>query len=168
MDEAVQQQAGDRFLMNSLQPIQAKGYDKPVTIFEPLNTVPAYKKKKSAYPFIGRKDEKRAIMSVADYMLDNSRKSSIVFLMGESGMGKSALATSVVEDLKEVNFSKKESKKIIIAARSTSNETEQRIPLRCVWAMNNKFRRWSTYSFFYCFQFFSASFLKHDPRSLRT
>lgn len=133
VDEAVQQQAGDRFLMNSLQPIQAKGYDKPVTIFEPLNTVPAYKKKKSAYPFIGRKDEKRAIMSVADYMLDNSRKSSIVFLIGESGMGKSAIASSVIEDIKEVNFSKKEVKKTIIAARSTSNETEQRIPLRCVW-----------------------------------
>jgi Cdc6-like AAA superfamily ATPase len=132
VDEAVQQQAGDRFLMNSLKPIQAKGYDKPVTIFEPLNTVPAYKKKKSAYPFIGRKDEKRAIMSVADYMLDNPSKSSIVFVIGESGSGKSALATSVVDEIKEVNATKKETKKTIIAARSTSNETEQRIPLRCV------------------------------------
>lgn len=132
MDEAVQQQAGDRFPMNTLQPIQAKGYDKPVTIFEPLNSIPAYKKKKSAYPFIGRKEEKRAIMSVADYMLDNFSKSrsSMVFLQGESGMGKSALATSVVDEIKESHCTSKESKKIIISARSTSNETEQRIPLR--------------------------------------
>ncbi len=54
---------------------------------------------------------------------------SMVFLMGESGVGKSALAAAIVEEIRKEN-SASEDKKIIVAARSTSDETQQRVPLR--------------------------------------
>jgi chromosomal replication initiation ATPase DnaA len=130
VDEAVREQAGNRFLFNSLPPVQAKGYDKPVPILEPMNAVSTNKKKKSSYPFVGRNEEKSSISSVAEVMLKDpmNSHSSVVFLIGESGTGKSALAAAVVDEIKHTK--REEDPKIIASARSTSSETEQRIPLR--------------------------------------
>jgi hypothetical protein len=130
VDEAVGQQAGSRFSFKTLPPVQAKGYDKPVPILEPIGAT-VVKKRKTSYPFTGRAEEKRAIASVAHAMLEKPTDSlnSMVFLMGESGVGKSALAAAVVEEIRKGN-SANEGKKIIVAARSTSDETQQRIPLR--------------------------------------
>jgi hypothetical protein len=130
VDEAVGQQAGNRFSFKTLPPVQAKGYDKPVPILEPIGAT-VVKKRKTSYPFTGRSEEKRTIASLAHAMLENQTDSlnSMVLLIGESGVGKSALATAVVEDIRKEN-SASEGKKIIVEARSTSDETQQRIPLR--------------------------------------
>jgi chromosomal replication initiation ATPase DnaA len=130
VDEAVGQQAGNRFSFKTLPPVEAKGYDNPVPILEPLGAT-VIKKRKTSYPFTGRAEEKRAIASVAHVMLEKQTDSlnSMVFLMGESGVGKSALAAAIVEEIRKEN-SASEDKKIIVAARSTSDETQQRVPLR--------------------------------------
>jgi chromosomal replication initiation ATPase DnaA len=128
VDEAVRAQAGTRFAFRSLPPVKAKGYDKPVPILEPLHSVEK-RKKKSSVSFVGRSAEKLAITSIAEKILGSPlhSQSSMVFLMGELGMGKSALALSVIVDVQKLA---EDSKSIIATARSTSTETEQRIPLR--------------------------------------
>jgi chromosomal replication initiation ATPase DnaA len=128
VDEAVRAQAGNRFAFRSLPPVKAKGYDKPVPILEPLNSVEK-RKKKSSVAFVGRNAEKFAITSIAERILETpfQAQSAMVFLMGELGMGKSALALSVMEDIKKLAEDKHS---VIATARSTSTETEQRIPLR--------------------------------------
>ncbi len=128
VDEAVRAQAGTRFAFRSLPPVKAKGYDKPVPILEPLHSLEK-RKKKSSITFVGRKAEKASITSIAEKILESplQSQSSMVFLMGELGMGKSALALSVITDVKKLAEDKRS---IIATARSTSTETEQRIPLR--------------------------------------
>ena len=131
VDEAVRTLAGNRFTFKSLPPVQAKGYDKPVPILEPLSAVATQnRKKKSSYPFAGRTEEKRSILEAVDAMMSHQEdsKSSVVFLMGESGTGKSALCLDIIEDIRKGQ--PEDDSKIIVAARSTSTETEQRIPLR--------------------------------------
>lgn len=128
VDEAVKEQSDTRYSFHSLPPVEAKGYSKPVPILEPLHAL-ANKKKKSSFPFIGRKDEKLTITSLATNVLvgEKDRQSSMVFLMGESGVGKSALANIAIEEIKRISLNQS---KITVSAKSTSTETEQRIPLR--------------------------------------
>ena len=132
VDEAVHEQCRGRYTFKSLPPVKAKGYDKPVPILEPVaDSGNNAKKKKSSIAFIGRKVEKRAILSIAQGILEEPdiSQSSMIFLTGESGMGKSALALNIMEELKRKSV---DEKVIVVAARSTSTETEQRIPLRSV------------------------------------
>jgi chromosomal replication initiation ATPase DnaA len=131
VDEAVKKQCGGRYSFKNLPPVKAKGYAKPVPILEPINAAAAEskKRKKSSWPFIGRKVEKRAIVSIARGIIEEPdiSQGSVIFLTGESGMGKSALAHTVMEELKQKNC---DGESTVITAWSTSNETEQRIPLR--------------------------------------
>lgn len=130
VDEAVREQCIGRYSFKHLPPVTAKGYDKPVPILEPIQMeAKASKKKKSSFPIIGRRTEKRTVLSVARGIIEEPSisQSTMIFLTGESGMGKTALAITILEELKK-NFA--EEKSIIVTARSTSTETEQRIPLR--------------------------------------
>jgi adenylate cyclase len=131
VDEAVRAQTDARFVFHSLPPVKAKGYDRPVPILEPLHAVSNIRKKRSTFPFVGRTYEKQAILALSSDILKDEANgnSSMVFLMGESGMGKSALARSVVE---QIRVQTTEMKKTIVTARSTSTETDQKIPLRYV------------------------------------
>lgn len=130
VDEAVRAQAGSRFEFKSLDTIKAKGYDEPVPVFQPedVSTTNA-KKKKSSVPFVGRREERNEIAAIAKEIIEepDPTRSSMVFLMGECGMGKSALGVSIIEEVKK-SWSKSGHK--VVAARSTTTETEQRIPLR--------------------------------------
>lgn len=130
VDEAVKEQCrGSRYTFNSLPPVKAKGYEKPVPILEPIvDSKSSSRKKKSAVSFIGRSTEKNAIMSIARGILEEPEcaHSTMIFLTGESGFGKTALAMHVLDELKETPNLQNSA---IIVARSTSTETEQRIPL---------------------------------------
>lgn len=130
VDEAVGEQCREGYTFKRLPPVKAKGYAKPVPILEPIpECASKSNKKKSTVAFIGRKIEKRAILSVANALLEDPEisQSSICFLSGESGSGKSRLAGNVLEVLKKKSI---EEEKTIITAKSSSTETEQRIPLR--------------------------------------
>jgi hypothetical protein len=132
VDEAIRQQADQRFAFQSLPPVQAKGYDQPVVIFEPSYAATGNKKKKGNFPFIGRKVELDTILGIASGILDASSmtQSTMVFLMAESGMGKSALGVEAIEQVKKREALSEEHSRTVLAARSNSTETEQRIPLR--------------------------------------
>lgn len=135
VDEAVSEQADSRFTFNNLPPVEAKGYDHPVAIFEPTENTSANKRKKSSsLPFIGRSLERETVINVSSAILETPEHAQItmVFLMGESGMGKSALASMIADDIKKKNNDKTDTSKTIICAKSSSSETQQRIPLRYV------------------------------------
>ena len=129
VDEAVCEQCREGYTFKSLPPVKAKGYAKPVSIFQPIPKSAKTKHKKSTIAFTGRKVEKRAILSVAQSLLEEPEisQSSICFLSGESGSGKSSLALTVLEELRKKST---DEGRTIITARSSSTETEQRIPLR--------------------------------------
>lgn len=74
VDEAVKEQADARFSFNSLPPVHAKGYDKPVPILEPYEVASSSKKKKSSVPFIGRQIEKETISNIASAILKNPER----------------------------------------------------------------------------------------------
>jgi class 3 adenylate cyclase/tetratricopeptide (TPR) repeat protein len=127
VDEAVQAHADARFAFKSLPPVRAKGYDNPVIIFEPLHAV--YNKKRgNAHGHIGRRREVEELTDVAKNIMEDKLPSPTImaFFLGESGMGKTALGHCVSDETKK--YAKEHSKRVIIA-RSTSTETEQRIPL---------------------------------------
>ena len=132
VDEAVGEQCRAGYTFKRLPPVKAKGYANPVPILEPIPDIATKTKKKtSTIAFTGRKVEQRAILSVAQSLLEEPdvSQSSICFLSGESGSGKSRLVGNVLEELKKKGS---DEKRIIVTARSSSTETEQRIPLRYV------------------------------------
>ena len=130
VDEAVGEHCREGYTFKKLPPVKAKGYAKPVPILEPIpESSNKAKKKKSTIAFAGRKVEKHAILSIAQRLLDEPEisQSSICFLSGESGSGKSRLAGNILEEMKKKGI---EENRTIITAKSSSTETEQRIPLR--------------------------------------
>jgi hypothetical protein len=132
VDEEVQMQADSRYSFNSLPPVMAKGYDKPVPILEPVeSSVSANRRRKSSVPFVGRTMERETILNAASEMLEDAcdKRSTMIFLFGESGMGKSFLGRVAVEEIKKRCS---DVSKTVVSARSSSTETAQRIPLRYV------------------------------------
>jgi ABC-type glutathione transport system ATPase component len=132
VDQAVHEQCRGRYTFKSLPPVKAKGYEKPVPILEPiLDSNHTTKKRKSPMTFVGRIVEKRAIFSIAKNVEEDllASKGTMIFLTGESGMGKSALAVHVMESMKKQSI---DEKSITAMSRSNSTETEHRIPLRYV------------------------------------
>ena len=127
VDEAVQAKADSRFAFKRLPPFEAKGYDKPVIIFEPLHAV--YNKKRGVtHGFIGRHRDVAELADVAKSIINDPEDSSTVmaFIIGEPGIGKTALGLRVCEEMKI--YATLHHRKITFY-RSTSTETEQRIPL---------------------------------------
>ena len=90
VDEAVRSQAGSHFEFRSKRPIKAKGYDKPVITFEPLQAFSTRKKGGALHQFAGRSEERNEILACAAEILDGpaSAQSFIINLIGESGIGK--------------------------------------------------------------------------------
>lgn len=127
VDEAVKAQADARFAFRTLQPVRAKGYDKPVAILQPLHAVAA-KKKGISIPFIGRRAEIEELTDIATIVLDQESKTT-VFMVGESGMGKTALVSSFLDEIRKHCLL---SRKSLVASRCSNSETAQRVPLRFV------------------------------------
>jgi hypothetical protein len=128
VDEAVKAQADARFAFRTLPPVSAKGYDKPVAISEPLHAISSNKKKTPSASFTGRQEEKNEIFGIAKEILDapTAVHSSVINLIGEAGMGKTALGVAVVDEIKLECLKRR---KKVVATISTSTESEQRIPL---------------------------------------
>lgn len=127
VDEAVKEQAGNGFAFRSLPPVTAKGYDQPVPILEPLHAVSSSSKKKSLYPFVGRLSEREKVLSLASAIGTGASQRAMVFLTGESGTGKTALVSAIMDEINEKFMA--ESKRIV-STKASSTETEQRNPFR--------------------------------------
>jgi class 3 adenylate cyclase len=127
VDEVTQAHADSRFAFKRLHPVEAKGYEKPVVIFEPLHAVNS-KKRIVSQGFVGRQRDVTQLMSVAKSIMEDPDFSSTImsFIIGEPGIGKTALAMKVYDEIKL--FANLNHRKVLLC-RSTSSETEQRIPL---------------------------------------
>jgi len=92
VNDAVRSETGNRFEFRQLQPIKAKGYNNLVDIFEPLHSV-SRKRGGNLAQFTGRQEEKDEILGFAREILNDpgSAKSSVINLIGESGIGKVSL-----------------------------------------------------------------------------
>jgi hypothetical protein len=129
VDENVRNQASGKFAFRSLQPIRAKGYDNPVVILEPVHALSSRPTRKAnSIRFVGREDEKIAIIGFAQAILDNPHnpQASVVNIVGDSGIGKSALLSAAVNEIKMECVKRR---KHLVTLRSSSTEDQQRIPL---------------------------------------
>lgn len=110
-----------------LPAVNAKGYDEPVAIYEPIKHAvenPLGQMKRS---FVGRTNEINQILQIAKEVMLDDPTSKLFFITASSGSGKSALiihATELVHDM-----FKKMNRRVIIS-RNVSNEGDSRIPFR--------------------------------------
>ena len=127
VDEAVQAHAENKFAFKSLPPVEAKGYESPVIIFEPLHAV-HNKKRGNFHSHIGRRRDVKDLTDISKKIMEDTLpcQTMMAFIIGESGIGKSALGNCVIDEMKE---HAKDCGKQVIVARSSSTEAEQRIPL---------------------------------------
>lgn len=126
VDEAAQAHADSRYVFKRLPPVEAKGYDKPVIIFEPLHAV-NNKKRGLTEGFVGREKDVTELTVVAKEIIDDPDASTVMaFIIGEPGIGKTALGLKVYEEMK--HYASLHQQKIFFH-RSTSTESEQRVPL---------------------------------------
>eukprot|EP00980_Cylindrotheca_fusiformis_P021436 scaffold8301_cov184-Cylindrotheca_fusiformis.AAC.4 len=91
VDGEVGAQADATYAFRSLQPIKTKGYDKPVPTLEPLHAIQQGRRRgSSVIAFTGRQEEKNEIIGFAKEILVDpvSAPSSVIGLIGESGIGK--------------------------------------------------------------------------------
>lgn len=129
VDENVRNHANGKYAFRSLQPVKAKGYDEPVGILEPVHKMSSRPSRKGkAATFVGREVEKNAIFGFAQAILDepSSPHASVVNIVGDSGIGKSALSVSAMNDIKTLCGKRR---KLMVSLRSSSTEDQQRIPL---------------------------------------
>jgi hypothetical protein len=126
VDENVRNQANGRFAFRSLAPIEAKGYERPVVVSEPLHAIEA----KSVWTstFVGRQSERGVILGIANEILDNpfNPQASVITLIGEISIGKSSLGNSVMNEIKATCWRRQ---RHLVTLRSISKEDKQRIPL---------------------------------------
>ncbi|KAG7361535.1 adenylate/guanylate cyclase [Nitzschia inconspicua] len=129
VDENIRNHANGKFAFRSLQPVKAKGYDAPVIILEPVHEMSSRLSRKSKIAkFVGREDEKKAIVNFAQKILDDqfNPHASIVNVVGDSGIGKSTLCVAAMNDIKTLCWKRR---KVLVSLRSSSTEDQQRIPL---------------------------------------
>ncbi|KAL3780068.1 hypothetical protein HJC23_007317 [Cyclotella cryptica] len=111
-----------------LPPVNAKGYDEPVPIFEPIKSNDT-KWGKVVQNFIGRSNEIKHIMQVAKGMALNTGTSKFVLVSAASGTGKSCM---IVQVAARVRAMAKKMNKYPIVTRHISNQGDSRVPFRTV------------------------------------
>lgn len=108
-----------------LPPVNAKGYDEPVPIFEPLKSNDAQFGGKLRPNFVGRTHEIKQVMHIAKGMVLDRNASIFVFVSATSGSGKSSMLAQTTARIRAMM---KKIKKTIIVTRHVSNEGDSRVP----------------------------------------
>ena len=126
VDEAVQKNTDNRYAFKDLPAVKAKGYDRPVNVFEPLHAI-QQRRRGMVQSFVGRQDHIKSMTDVARKVMEEDAKTRMAFIIGEAGMGKTALGLTIADEMKK---SAALLKKRCIFSRSSTTKTEQRIPLR--------------------------------------
>ncbi len=101
VDEGVRQKAGSR-QFRALPPVQAKGYNDPVPIFEPMQGHTHRGHRDVGGEFVGRERERAELVSVAEDVIDGGGPSKMVLITAESGAGKSALCLQASKQIQDV------------------------------------------------------------------
>lgn len=110
-----------------LPPVEAKGYDDPVPIFEPISNATESRWGHVKKDFVGRESEVKEIMKQAKCVVDDGRVSKMLFVSAMSGTGKSTLMVNATEHVRAMV--RKMHKKVVIT-RNISQEGSSRIPFR--------------------------------------
>lgn len=93
-DERTYRAGRDRFEWEALPPVQLKGKAHPTPIFRPLGAAVDVVGLKHSQEMVGRTDERERIETIARELL-RDRKSNVVLVEGEAGIGKSTLIANV-------------------------------------------------------------------------
>jgi class 3 adenylate cyclase len=124
VDNAVRMVADKSYAFNALPPVKAKGYSEPVPIFEPLS--PLERSWGRVQPnFVGRKSEIMTIKGIAREMALTQCPSTIVYISGESGMGKSTLVVHSIEHVRKLMGA---TRRRVIITKHVSKESDLLVP----------------------------------------
>jgi class 3 adenylate cyclase len=124
VDNAVRTMADRSYAFNALPPVKAKGYSEPVPIFEPLS--PRERSWGRVQPnFVGRKAEIMSMMVSAREMALTQCPSKIVYITGESGMGKSTMVVHAIEHVRKLMGA---SRRRVIVTKYVSKESDRLVP----------------------------------------
>jgi hypothetical protein len=127
VDEAVMLKAAHH-PFESLEPVTAKGYDKPVKIFKPRESIRKSWKGLSSH-FIGRNHEMGIVANSAKTILKTKRHSEMLFFTGPYGSGKSLLLSHAIN---RVERACSMSLKTFYASKHVFCEEDSFKPFRCV------------------------------------
>ena len=124
MDNNVRMMASRSYAFNALPPVAAKGYAKPVPIFEPLS--PLERMWGRIQPnFSGRKKEIMMLMEMARDMVLHESPPKFVIIEGKSGMGKSTMVAHCIEHIRHMMGSKKDR---LTVTKNVSRESDALVP----------------------------------------
>ena len=131
VDESICHQASEKFSFKSLGSVSAKGYSRQIFIYEPLNALePSMARSNISTKFFGRHAERQEILGMAEDILCESKETaSVVSIVGEAGVGKSALSLAC---LNEVRMLCKKRQKQLVSLRANNTADDRRIPFRYV------------------------------------
>lgn len=124
VDNAVRMVADKSYAFNALPPVKAKGYAELVPIFEPLS--PLERSWGRVQPnFVGRKTEIMSVKATAREMALTQCPSKIVYITGESGMGKSTMVVHSIEHVRKLMGA---SRRRVIVTKHVSKESDLLVP----------------------------------------
>lgn len=125
IDHAVRMLANVAYAFNALEPIEAKGYSKAVPIYEPLS--PFCRSWGRVSPnFVGRTAHIIALSEKArDVFLSPTSDPSMIFLCGDSGMGKSTTMNYALEHIRRTI---KPSRRQFVLAHHSCEESHVNLP----------------------------------------
>jgi DNA replication protein DnaC len=132
VDESICQQASGKYAFKSLGSVSAKGYSRQIFIYEPLNALDTNSgRSQVSTKFFGRHAERREILSLAEDMLNNKGKenASVVAIVGETGVGKTALSLACLNEAKLLS---KKQQMSCVSLRANNTADNRRIPFRYV------------------------------------
>uniref|UniRef100_A0A7S4W7A5 Guanylate cyclase domain-containing protein n=1 Tax=Ditylum brightwellii TaxID=49249 RepID=A0A7S4W7A5_9STRA len=102
VDDAIRMMASSRFDFLLHPPVTAKGYSKPVPIFEPQSSIERQWNKVTN--FVGREAELKKLVCLSErfFQGDDQKKAQMVFLQAHSGLGKSSLAMEAMNKIRRL------------------------------------------------------------------
>ena len=116
-----------KIFFKPLPAVNAKGYNEPVPIFEPLQNKDDTHWGRLKKDFIGRVNETKAIMRLAKDVEFHGTASKMLFISAVEGSGKSTLMVQATEHVRAMM--KKMDKRLIVT-RNISNDGDSRLPFR--------------------------------------
>ncbi|KAL9178556.1 hypothetical protein ACHAXT_001894 [Thalassiosira profunda] len=105
--------------------VDAKGYDEPVPIFEPIRNAAENQWGQVKRNFVGRESEIKEIMQLAKEMTLHGTASRMLFISAMSGTGKSTL---MVQATAHVRSMLKKMNKRAFVTRNVSRDGDSRVP----------------------------------------
>lgn len=133
VDDKIRSMAGKAYTFSALPPVQAKGYQDPVPIFEPLDPTHRGFGKKLTSNFVGRETELKILDDLAkEIFAMTSAPSKFVSISGPTGIGKTTLSVHAIDSFQKTA---RRSKKSLLVTKHASKIGDSLVPFRYVIRM---------------------------------